>query len=234
MNASNGRPSGRRMNEVATDPAKASAGPASAPASGWKVGREFLPFHPDATHVPPEYRDGWNACYQAALDSVGRALPPAGVVGWLNVDGERILTAKQKQSMEQHQGAAGKSAAREYTVPLVPGSLPAESIEQLLHRLESAIRYAEATVAPGNTTDRQGEWARVHAGRANSSHTQLWLALRELAQLRGLLAADPAAPVPEGCTRLQVVTRHPQDYVLANEEDGSKWRGTEEGKWTRA
>ena len=74
----------------------------------------------------------------------------------------------------------------------------------------------------------------MHAGRADSSHTQLWLALRELAQLRGLLAADPAAPVPEGCTRLQVVTRHPQDYVLANEEDGSKWRGTEEGKWTRA
>lgn len=233
MNEANGRPPRRRMNEVATTPRPAAA-MTTAPAAGWKVGREFLPFHPDASHVPPEYRDGWNACYQAALESVARALPPAGVAGWLNRDGERILTAKQKLSMEQHQGAAGKSAAREYTVPLVPGSLTAESVAQILQRLESAIRYAEATVAPGNTTDRQGEWARVHAGRANSSHTQLWLALRELAQLRGLLAADPGAPVPEGCTRLQVVTRHPQDYVLANEEDGSQWRGTEEGKWTRA
>lgn len=234
MNASNGRPSSSRRDQVASAAAKPSAADPSTPAAGWKVGREFLPFHPDASHVPPEYRDGWNACYQAALDSVARALPPAGVAGWLNVDGERILTAKQKLSMEQHQGAAGKSAAREYTVPLVPGSLPAESVEQILQRLESAIRYAEATVSPGNTTDRQGGWARVHAGRADSSHTQLWLALRELAQLRGLLAADPGAPVPEGCTRLQVLTRHPKDYVLANEADGSSWRGTEDGKWTRA
>lgn len=233
MNESNGRPPRRRMNDVATA-TRPAAGMTTAPAAGWKVGREFLPFHPDASHVPPDYRDGWNACYQAALESVARALPPAGVAGWLNVDGERILTAKQKQSMEQHQGAAGKSAAREYTVPLVPAGLPAESVEQILQRLESAIRYAEATVAPGNMTDRQGEWARVHAGRADSSHTQLWLALRELAQPRGLLAADPGAPVPKGCTRLQVLTRHPKDHVLANEADGSSWRGTEDGKWTRA
>ena len=231
MNAPNGQRPGRRMNEVATSCAAPAADGAAA---GWKVGREFLPFHPDASHVTPEYRDGWNACYQAALESVARALPPVGVAGWLNVDGERILTAKQKQSMEQHQGAAGKSAAREYTVPLVPGCLPAEDIEQMLQRIESAIRYAEATVAPGNMTDRHGEWARVHSGRATSSHTQLWLALRELAQLRGLLASDPASAVPKGCTRLQVVTRHPQDYVLTNEADGSSWRGTEEGRWKRA
>lgn len=231
MNASNGQPSGRDKNEV---PKRVSAPSAeSATGSGWKTGREFLPFHPDASHVPLDYRDGWNTCYQAALESVARALPPAGVAGWLNVDGERILTAKQKLSMEQHQGAAGKSAAREYTVPLVPGSLPGQSVEQILQRLESAIRYAEATVAPGNMSDRQGGWARVHAGRADSSHRQLRLALHELAQLRGLLAADAGASVPDGCTQLQVVTRHPKDYVLVNEADGSSWRGTEEGRWTR-
>lgn len=33
----------------------------------WKLGDEFLPFHPDASHVEPSYRDGWNACYRAAL-----------------------------------------------------------------------------------------------------------------------------------------------------------------------
>ena len=31
----------------------------------WKVGDEIAPFHPDASHVPPDYRDGWNACYRA-------------------------------------------------------------------------------------------------------------------------------------------------------------------------
>lgn len=37
----------------------------------WKVGNEFLPFHPDASHVPADYRDGWNACYRAALSKAG-------------------------------------------------------------------------------------------------------------------------------------------------------------------
>jgi hypothetical protein len=33
----------------------------------WKVGDEWLPFHPSASHVPPGYRDGWNAAYEAAI-----------------------------------------------------------------------------------------------------------------------------------------------------------------------
>ena len=32
----------------------------------WKSGNEFLPFHPSASHVRPDYRDGWNACFEAA------------------------------------------------------------------------------------------------------------------------------------------------------------------------
>jgi hypothetical protein len=32
----------------------------------WKVGNEFLPYHPDASHVDPNYRQGWNDCYHAA------------------------------------------------------------------------------------------------------------------------------------------------------------------------
>lgn len=34
----------------------------------WKCGNEFLPFHPDASHVNPDYRDGWNRCYYAAMN----------------------------------------------------------------------------------------------------------------------------------------------------------------------
>lgn len=35
----------------------------------WKLGDEFAPFNPDASHVPPDYRDAWNRCYLAALSA---------------------------------------------------------------------------------------------------------------------------------------------------------------------
>jgi hypothetical protein len=34
-------------------------------AQQWKCGNEYLPYHPDASHVDPSYRDGWNDCYRA-------------------------------------------------------------------------------------------------------------------------------------------------------------------------
>ena len=37
------------------------------PSSAYKVGDEFKPFHPSASHVRPEWRDGWNACFVAAI-----------------------------------------------------------------------------------------------------------------------------------------------------------------------
>ena len=36
-------------------------------ASAYCVGNEYKPFHPRASHVRPEWRDGWNACYVAAI-----------------------------------------------------------------------------------------------------------------------------------------------------------------------
>jgi hypothetical protein len=36
------------------------------PGQQWKCGDEFLPFHPSASHIPPDYRDGWNNCYWMA------------------------------------------------------------------------------------------------------------------------------------------------------------------------
>jgi hypothetical protein len=54
-------------------PAPATTAPVSAQgderaaAEPWKSGNEFLPYHPSASHVEPSYRDGWNACYKAAL-----------------------------------------------------------------------------------------------------------------------------------------------------------------------
>ena len=33
--------------------------------------------------------------------------------------------------------------------------------------------------------------------------------------------------------QMQVNTRHPADYVLLNEQDGTRWRGTSKGTWAR-
>lgn len=35
----------------------------------------------------------------------------------------------------------------------------------------------------------------------------------------------------DGLSVLRVTTRHPQDYVLVNEADGTRWRGNEHGAW---
>lgn len=37
----------------------------------WKSGNEFLPYHPSASHVPPDHRDGWNRCWLAARAAAG-------------------------------------------------------------------------------------------------------------------------------------------------------------------
>lgn len=34
-------------------------------------------------------------------------------------------------------------------------------------------------------------------------------------------------------TNLNVRTRHPETYILFNEDDGTRWRGTAEGLWVR-
>lgn len=36
----------------------------------WKLGNEFLPYHPSASHITPDHRDGWNRCYLMALDAM--------------------------------------------------------------------------------------------------------------------------------------------------------------------
>lgn len=40
------------------------------PVVAWKFGNEFAPYHPQASHINPDHRDGWNACYRAAKDQL--------------------------------------------------------------------------------------------------------------------------------------------------------------------
>lgn len=40
------------------------------PVIAWKVGDEFAAYHPQASHVDPDYRDGCNACHAAAIAKI--------------------------------------------------------------------------------------------------------------------------------------------------------------------
>lgn len=56
----------RNAREAVADIRAATLAAPTAPATAWKAGNEFLPYHPSASHVPPDYRDGWNHCYATA------------------------------------------------------------------------------------------------------------------------------------------------------------------------
>jgi hypothetical protein len=38
--------------------------------SEYKSSNEFLPYHPQASHIPPDYRDAWNDCYKLAAAKI--------------------------------------------------------------------------------------------------------------------------------------------------------------------
>jgi hypothetical protein len=44
-------------------------------------------------------------------------------------------------------------------------------------------------------------------------------------------ACQPGNAAPGGGTLLTVQTRHPTDYVLMNEADGTRWRAQQDGSW---
>lgn len=62
-------------------------------------------------------------------------------------------------------------------------------VMERLDSIESAMEYTRATVSSGNLSHREGEWARVHAGRASSSERQLTHALRLLEEIRTMVSA---------------------------------------------
>lgn len=55
----------------------------------WKCGNEFAPYHPAASHVDPDYRDGWNACFAASRAEVAALREALRVfaVRWNNTHG---------------------------------------------------------------------------------------------------------------------------------------------------
>jgi hypothetical protein len=61
----------------------------------WKCGNEFLPFHPQASHVPPDYRDGWNGCWR---DALAHYLPAGSAQAPQQLQGEREAFEKWYRS----------------------------------------------------------------------------------------------------------------------------------------
>lgn len=72
----------------------ASAGP-------YKCGDEFLPYHRSASHVEPAYRDGWNACFEAARADTARMVAEA-----VAREHEEILRLAKKHREDQCDGHA--------------------------------------------------------------------------------------------------------------------------------
>lgn len=71
----------------------------------WKVGNELAPYHTDASHVEPGYRDGWNACYwamregeptEAQIEWPARADEGMlrAMIGWRECDGREGLSGE--------------------------------------------------------------------------------------------------------------------------------------------
>ena len=59
-------------------------------------------------------------------------------------------------------------------------------VMQILDRVESAILYAQALLSPGSMGEREGDWVKVSAMRADSAYRQLRLASEELREIREL------------------------------------------------
>ncbi len=72
----------------------------------WKLMTEFLPFHPSASHVSPEYRDGWNYCYLAAKAEIDKVCEAIEGSLWVVVAAERVACARHLETM--HEQAAGE------------------------------------------------------------------------------------------------------------------------------
>lgn len=69
---------------------------------------DFAPYHPSASHVPPDYRDGWNACFAAALEEreayarslVAKERERCALM--LDEAAQRLLGAKRTNQVDRH------------------------------------------------------------------------------------------------------------------------------------
>jgi len=64
--------------------------PDALPVVAWKCGNEFAPYHPQASHINPDHRDGWNACYRGAQASLLAKEADTDRLDWMDKNPGRI------------------------------------------------------------------------------------------------------------------------------------------------
>jgi len=73
----------------------------------WKCGNEFAPYHHQASHINPDHRDGWNACYRAAEAALSaQAAEKDAVIAALLAVKQAISDYHYALDMRQHGGVA--------------------------------------------------------------------------------------------------------------------------------
>jgi hypothetical protein len=94
----------------------------------------------------------------AAAAAWNRRAQPAGEEapqGWLDIEGDRIVTARQMHSMLNHQGAPGIAASKTYTIPLYTRPSPTEA--DVMKLADSFYKH----IAHGD--DKHREWLQTEA-----------------------------------------------------------------------
>ena len=131
--------------------------------------RDFLPFHPQASHVSPEFRDGWNACYKVAaahLERTGqsseRAMAKAAAEKLDKAmcrNGGDVMTLVSK-ALEILDGdkpppeCTGQSVTNEAALGIDQEKQMLELIQQRDHREEIIDALCDAVLGEGRT-----EWS---------------------------------------------------------------------------
>lgn len=143
----------------------------------FKLGNEFAPYHPAASHVEPGYRDGWNACYRAALqwqaeqqkgearkpdDEVVRYCPECGLIGPVK-DGHHTccpdsfgMSVRRWQAEKMERILDRLRAASPHVVPPGHVLVPVEVVEFL----KGAAALDGAWFGERHRTERGAFWWR--------------------------------------------------------------------------
>lgn len=199
---------GRNVDDMGNPPDPIAAQPE------WKCGNEFEPYHPQASHVSPDYRDGWNACYKIAIDALRRERERADEArdGWYMANGVADLATKHRDAAEADRDrlAAECERWRNVTARANPTDC-AVGIKQLYDNwqqsqaeVERLTRECQTLRNVAVTADERAEKAEVERDalradaeryrhirpmfRAFSAHVDgmhSWCATGELARMKG-------------------------------------------------
>lgn len=132
----------------------------------WKVGNEFAPFHKSASHVNPDYRDGWNACYEAARASLPAGFTPEQVAE-LVAARDKILSASLPAGgvVEPVAWRGRNSLGEVVTDWLEYQHQTAEGVKKLFADEGGTVEYAYAAPRPSETQGR-GQMTDAEAVKA--------------------------------------------------------------------